>query len=276
MAEEQVESTEQVAEETVETEETQVEEPAEETKEEAVVEEVVEEPPPPKKKQTAQERIDEVTRFRREAEREAAYWRKAALEKKEEKAEPPKPETPSLPKRPTIDQYETTEQYEDALFEWRDNVKSIETTSAKRQKEHDDALRTFNDRAKKLRGEYEDFDEVIESPVFTPSMRMAILHSENGPQLAYHLGRTENREAAERLRNMPVEVQLYEMGKLETQLLLTKQTKKVPSAPAPITPVGMSGAGGEVDPSKMSMVEWKKWDDDNRMKKIKERFGGPT
>jgi len=275
MAEEQAveeEPTEEVAE---EKEEVQVEEPAEET-EEVVVEEVVEEPVPPKKKQTAQERIDEVTRFRREAEREAAYWRKAALDKKEEKAEPPKPEGPATPKRPTIDQFETTEMYEDALFEWRDNVKSIETASVKRQQEYDGALRTFNDRAKKLRGELEDFDEVIESPVFTPSMRMAILHSENGPQLAYHLGRAENRETAERLRNMPVEKQLYEMGKLETQLLVTKQTKKVPGAPAPIKPVGMSGAGGEVDPSKMTMDEWKKWDDDNRLKKIKERFGGPT
>jgi hypothetical protein len=241
-----------------------------ETKEEVAP--VVETPVKPKK--TAQERIDEITRARREAEREAAYWRKAAIEKDTPK--PAAPESPVVagPQRPKIEQFDTQEQYEDALFTWRDNVREIQTAQAKREKEHVEALDAFNTRAAKLREEHEDFDEVIESPVFSPSMRVAILQSENGPDLAYYLGLEVNRELASKIRNLSVERQLYEMGKLETNLLFSKQTKKVTNAPAPIRPVGMSGAGGDIDPSKMSTDEWMRWRKEQQIEKLKKKYSG--
>ena len=276
MTEEQVVESAEVAEETqpeeiVEetTEETQAEAPAEEPDEE---EPVVE---PPKKKQTAQERINELTRIRREKEREADYWKKVALEKKET---PPKPATtePSLPGRPKLEQFETTEQYEDALFEWRDNVREIKSTAQRQEREYESALKEFNERARKLRIQHEDFDEVIESPVFSPAMREAVLLSENGPQVAYHLGKSENWALAERIRNLPPSRQLYEMGKVETQLLVATQKKTVTSAPAPIKPVGITGTGVEKDPSKMTTAEWFAWDNKKRIANIDKQFGGKT
>jgi hypothetical protein len=238
--------------------ETPVEEVVEETpKEEPQVETPVEEPPlviPPPKKKTAQERIDEITRLRREAERERDYYRELATKK-----ETPSPQIPSG--RPVISNYETTEAYEDALLVWHDNRRAEQTKAEEIKRRSEDALTRFNEKAKPLREVYEDFDEVIETPVFTPAMRMALLSSDDGPELAYFLGRPENRTIAEKLKNLPVEIQLYELGKLEAKLEVAKKTKKVPSAPPPINPVGMSGKT-DVDPAEMSTEEWMAWDRD--------------
>lgn len=266
---------------------TQVETPAVEVPQESEVQVVAESPegaiealpPQPPKKKTYQERIDEITKARREAEREREYWKKVALEKAQF-AEKPTDEPPQPPRveqgppRPNQDQFNTTTEYEDALFGWYEVKKSSEQTAARRQAEEDEGLRKFNRAAEKLRQEYEDFDSVIESPVFSPAMRLGILHSENGPTLAYHLGRPENRDTADRIRSLAPEAQFYELGKIEAKLLLAQSTKKVTSAPAPINPVGMTGGGTDKDPSKMSIDEWMAWDKQKTLEKLKQKYPG--
>jgi len=230
--------------------------------------EPVEPPPPPKK--MAQERIDEMRRKQGDAEREAAYWRKVALGK--EQTSPPV-NTPQGPQRPTLDQFDTVEEHDDAVYEWRKEKDRKETALLQQKQEQETTLRTFNDRARKLREENDDFDEVIESPVFTPVMRNVLLQSENGPEVAYFLGKPENRDQAEKIRNLPADRQAYEIGKLESNLLLAKKTRKVPGAPAPITPVGMGGGGKEKDPSEMSTTEWMAWDKQRTLEKLKAKYG---
>jgi len=245
-------TTEEVAEEVVEEveEEVQVEEPAEE-----VVEEVAEVKP----KQTAQERINEVTRKRREAERDAEYWKNKALS--QPPPAPAKVETPVEPSgRPSLENYDTTEQYEDAVYDWRRSKEIAREQTANVEKEYEKQLGDFNSRATELRKEHADFDAVIESEVFTPNMRRAILVSEKGPALAYCLGLPENREIADRIRNLSDTAQVYELGKLETKLEVMSKTKKVPKAPDPVVPLGAGGGGAEKDPSKMSVDEWMEWD----------------
>lgn len=249
-------------EEVVSTEVAEVE-PIEPKTEEVASEEPKEEVVVPKKK-TAQERIDELTRKRRDAERDAEYWRKKALEK-----EPAPVETPAIPPRPKLDQFESTEAYEDALLAWNDRQKEIKAQAEKQHTEQQTALQTFQERAQKVRQEYDDFDEVVEQPIFSQHMREALLYAENGPAVAYHLG-TNPSEAA-RIRNLPPTVQLLELGKLETKLLLAKQTKKVSAAPPPPTPVGMAG-GGEVDESKLSTADWIKLDNQRRIDRIKKQY----
>lgn len=277
--ENQVESTEQVA------VETQVETPANEQETEQTGEletetAGIETPPPEPKKKTAQERIAEITRARREAEREKEYWRKVALDREaaatppaHTKATPPA-YVPGVPERPTLDQFETTTDYENALLEWHDMRKSVTARAEQERRETESAFQTFQRRADKVRQEYEDFDDVIEAPVFSPSMQAAILHSEHGPTVAYHLG--THQDVAERIRNLPERLQAYEIGKLETQLLLAKSTKKVPSAPPPIAPVGMgagTGGGGSDAPPK-DIKEWMEWDKQRTIARLKQRTGG--
>lgn len=254
------------------TTEVAVEEPvAEEQVEEPAEEPVVEENEPEPKKKTAQERINEITKARRDAEREAEYWRKVALEKEKQFEAPVKAD--NKPDRPRLEQFDTTTEYEDALFEWRDRIKSQEETTRRAQTEQEKALETFNEKARIMRDEYPDFDEIIEAPVFSPMMRSVLLQSDNGPEVAYFLGKPENSEQAKKIRNLPAERQAYEIGKLESNLLLAKKTRKVPSAPPPITPVGMSGGGKGKDPADMTTTEWMQWDKERTLEKLKAKYG---
>jgi hypothetical protein len=254
------------------TEEVQVEEPAEE------VVEQVEEPAGEvvqfeQKKKTAQERIDEITKARREAEREREYWKKVALEKEPPTKIEPVEVAPRLPARPAQHEFDTQEEYEDALLVWHDTKKTVQTEAQRQKAAQDDALKSFNVRAKELRATYDDFDEVIEAPVFSPIMRTVIANSEHGPEVAYFLGKPENEAVAEKIRNLPTEMQPYEIAKLESRLLLAKQTKKVPGAPPPLKPVGLSGGSTEDDTSKMSMTEFMEWDRQRTLEKLKAKYG---
>jgi hypothetical protein len=135
------------------------------------------------------------------------------------------------------------------------------------------AVKKFNDNAKDLRTTYEDFDEVIEAPVFTPTMRSVLLTSDTGPNMAYYLGRPENIQVAQRIANLPPELQPYEIGRLETQLQVAAKTKKLSQTPAPITPVGgMTSA--KIDESKLSDDEWYALEKERQKAKLKAKYGG--
>jgi hypothetical protein len=90
--------------------------------------------------------------------------------------------------------------------------------------------------------------------------------------VAYYLGLPENRLAADQIRGLPSELQPYELGKLETQIMMARKTKKVSTTPEPITPVGMSSGGAQEDPSKMTTAEWMAWDRKRTMDKLKEKL----
>jgi len=187
---------------------------------------------------------------------------------------PPEPVVPELPSRPNVDDFETNTEYEDALFDWRDNVQAAKTEASTRQQKQDALLGSFMERADAFKAEHEDFDEVVENPVFSPSMRIAVLHSDIGPELAYHLGLPENATEAARIRDLPPEAQLIEMGRLETKVTIAKNTKKAPTAPDPIRPLGIGGGAGTVDESKMSDDDWYKMEKARQLEKIKKKVEG--
>jgi hypothetical protein len=62
-------------------------------------------------------------------------------------------------------------------------------------------------------------------------------------------------------------------GKLEAQLLLAQKTKKVTTASEPITPVGITGSP-KIDPSKLNIDDWMKWDREQEIEKLKAKIGG--
>lgn len=271
MSEETVVSAEAAVETPVETTETVTETPEVpvETTVESSETPVVETPP---KKKTAQERIDEITRARRAAERETEYWKRAAMEKAEKPIEPVAEPASIVPPRPVLAQFESTEAYEDALFAWNDKRREIESAAARQRTEQETALRKFNAAARKIREEHEDFDDVVNAPVFSNDMRLILLNSEHGPEVAYHLGRPENRDIADRIRALPSNMQIYELVKLETQLLLAQKARKVTNSPPPITPVGVAG-GVEVDESKLSIEEWMALEKKKTLEKLKAKYG---
>ena len=181
-------------------------------------------------------------------------------------------EKPDTSGRPKIENFETTEEYEDALYGWYDGKKTVATAQIEQKKRQVELLRTFNEKAADFRKVHEDFDEIIESPVFTDTMRDVIFSAETGPELAYYLG--ANRNIAQKIAVLPPSLQPYELGKLETQLKLAKKTKTVTGAFAPLTAIGSATGGGEKDPSKMSTAEWMEYEKNREMEKLRQKLGG--
>ena len=220
---------------------------------------------PPRKK-TAAERIAELTWKAKEKEREAEYWREQANKK-------PQAEKPVQSDRPRLEQFDTQEEYEDALLGWHERKSSERIQTEKQNEREAEAIRKFNANATKLRELHDDFDEVVQAPVFTKTMRSVLLESEQGPIMAYYLGRPENIQVAERIASLPPDIQSYEIGKLETQLILAQKTKKVTSAPPPINPVG-GAATSVVDEDNLGDDEWYKLHQKKRLQRLKDKYGG--
>ena len=233
------------------------------------------------RKQTAQERIDQVTKARREAEREMEYWKSVALQRQQKTDIPKEEPTPAaeIPK-PTLEQYESIEAYTEAMFSWKDQQnkatearKVAEGTRIKAEQDRLESEKRFLERAEKIRENHPDFNDVITAPVFTGTMRQVLLDLDNGAILAYHLGLPKNKKTAEKISTLPVHLQVYELAKLETQLLLAEKSNKTPGAPPPINPLN-SGTGSELnkDTSKMSDAEFYAYDEAKKRAEVMKKY----
>ena len=244
----------------VELKEKPKEEPQEASKEE-LKEEPKEEPKekpkeePAKRKKMAQERINEITRQRREAEREAAYWKSQAEQTK----------------TPVQEDFEDFNDYIAAAIEHKERLKAAENIKNDMELRKKAALDVFRENAMEIRTKNPDFDEVVERPVFTDTMKKTIFAMDNGPSVAYHIGK--HPEIAGKFVGLAPEQQIYEIFKIEQNLLLSEKKKKTSSAPPPIEPVGITGTA-EKDPSKMSTSEWMAWDRQREIDKLKHKLGG--
>ncbi len=235
-------------------------EPAEEPKAEATTGEAAEEGQERNEKgqfkPKLQERIDEITRQRHEAEREAAYWRGIA----ETRAAKEQPKADAEPKAEYFSDYG---EYVRALakFEAKSLVKA-ELTQLEAQRQDQAKASTWQQRAEAVKAELPDFDQVMRTSTapMTQAMAEAIRESEAGPKVAYHLA--QNPEVAARLAQLSPLAAAREIGKLEASLSTAAApapaAKKITSAPTPPTPVG-SGRSTTGDPGKMSQADYMEW-----------------
>jgi hypothetical protein len=224
----------------------------------------------PKKKQTAQERFDELTWKRREAERQAEYWRKKAEEAERKAPEATAAAAPKgLPKEEDFDNYG---EFVKAVVAYEFN-KRQENTAAERARESEiQAVIAFNRKADRLREKFEDYDEVVQRPVFSTAMQKILWQSDNGPQLAYYLGRPENEKIALRIGNLDEAMAAYEIGRLEQKLIVAAKARKTTSAPPPVKPIAplSKPAEGEIKDDD----EWFKLEKQREIEKLKKRLGG--
>lgn len=210
-----------------------------------------------------QSRIDELTRQARQAERDAAYWRTLA-----ERQATPQQAQPE-PAKPTPEKFGDYAEYVEALTEWKAEQKIRQTLGARdaemaeRAAQQAKAARaqTFEQRAIEARTAMPDFDSVVGSattPV-APHVMEAILDSDVGPQIAYHLAK--NPADAERLSAMPERAALREIGRIEASLARPAAPAPAPAAPKvtnapPPTRPASSGSARVPDLSKASMDEY--------------------
>lgn len=204
-----------------------------------------------------QPRIDELTRARREAEREAAYWRQVAQQGQAQ------PSAQAAPQKPTPEQFDDYGQYVEALTDWKADqavAKRMEQDSTR--KVADTRAQTFAERQATARTVMPDYDEVVgssDTPIAN-HVGEAIMESDRGPDLAYHFAK--NPDVLMRLNGMSPTQAAREIGKLEATLPAPKipapPSKKLSSTPAPAGTLNTQGRATTPALANASMDEYMK------------------
>ena len=168
------------------------------------------------------------------------------------------------------EQFETYEDYAEALAE-----RKAQELLARREAEQQQHayFEAYHDREEVARDKYDDFEQVAYNPNLpvTEAMTRAILASEIGPDVLYHLGSSPS-EAARISRLDPI-LQAREIGKIEARLSADPPVKKTSNAPAPIAPVTARSNGAPrydtTDPRSTKSMSTSEWIEAERLRQIK-------
>lgn len=214
-----------------------------------------------------EKRFSELTKARKQAEENAAKAQaekeqlEARLREYEERTAPQlKADESPIGREPSPDQFDDAFEYAKALAEWsaekalydRDQQEANRRVEEQRQK----VLKTWSEKLEKAKPNLADFDEVIESTqvVVSNEVRDAIIESDVGPEILYHLASLDGEEA-EKFQALPVSKALREIGKLEARFekqeiaeetaVRSKPVVQKSKAPAPLSPLKATGSAME-------------------------------
>lgn len=211
----------------------------------------------PKPKKSVQERIDELTAARREAERDRDFYREQALRNQptQQPQAQQRQQDPEQDPEPDPSDYEHGEL--DARF-IRDHATyharltfREEMQRERAAEEHARARADLQRRADELAAKHPDFHDVVGdnfakvAPLLTEVMGTAMSNVPEGAELAYHFAK--NPADARRIAALPPIAQAVELGKLVNRLAAPQQASRPPpktatDAPDPIPQA--RGAGG--------------------------------
>ena len=205
-----------------------------------------------------EKRFSELTKQREEARKEAQREREQReslenrLKELEERATP-RPVEIQENVKPQPHQFNDAFEYAEALAEWSTEQALInrdkQEAERRAQEERNKVLDGWNKRLNDAKADLPDFDDMVASSdvVVNDHIRDAILESDVGPQILYHLA--ENPELADKLNSGSPISALRQIGRLEAQF----ERKEAPvaeqkpsvarsKAPAPINPI-KTGSG---------------------------------
>ena len=203
----------------------------------------------PKANPKLERRFSEITKQREEARKEAQQERQAreALEARLAVLErQPAPQAPKVDEEPQPSQFNDAFEYAKALAEYTADQRIGEMrrqdAEAKEAQERQKVIETWASKVQAAKASMPDFDDIVASSdvVVNDDIRDAILESDVGPQILYHLA--ENDDVAKRIAGLSPKQALREIGKLEARFE-AKETKPEPTpitrskAPAPINPL---------------------------------------
>lgn len=203
----------------------------------------------PDKPKSAQDRINELTWKRREAEREAEYWRTKALQSDRQPEPDPQPAGDGRPDPNNYEYGAADERYIEDLAGFRANQIVDERFAQHEARQRTtQALGSFETRAKTAfpDGEPEGLQAFRRIPELPVAVSEVVLNSEAGPKIAEHLGKNTNE--LRRLSAMPPHLQAYELGNLAARLSGPPPRKTVSDAPDP-PDLTARGAGGRFAPA---------------------------
>ena len=205
-----------------------------------------------------EKRFSELTKQREEARKEAQREREQReslenrLKELEERATP-RPVEVQENVKPQPHQFNDAFEYAEALAEWSTEQALInrdkQEAERRAQEERNKVLDGWNKRLNDAKADLPDFDDMVASSdvVVSDHIRDAILESDVGPQILYHLA--ENPELADKLNSGSPISALRQIGRLEAQferkeapVAETKPSVARSKAPAPINPI-KTGSG---------------------------------
>lgn len=214
-----------------------------------------------------EKRFSELTKARKQAEENAAKAQaekeqlEARLREYEERVAPQqKTAEDPIGAEPRADQFDDAFEYAKALAEWSAEKALYERDqqdlNRKAEEERQKVLKTWSEKLEKAKPNLADFDEVLESTqvVVSNEVRDAIIESDVGPEILYHLASLDGEEA-ERFQALPVSKALREIGKLEAKFekqeaaqeeaVRSKPVAQKSKAPAPLSPIKATGSAME-------------------------------
>ena len=205
-----------------------------------------------------EKRFSELTKQREDARKEAQRERehRESLEnrlKEIEERATPRPVEIQENVKPQPHQFNDAFEYAEALAEWSTEQALInrdkQEAERRAQEERNKVLDSWNKRLNDAKADLPDFDDMVASSdvVVSDHIRDAILESDVGPQILYHLA--ENPDLADKLNSGSPISALRQIGRLEAQferkeapVAESKPSVARSKAPAPINPI-KTGSG---------------------------------
>ena len=141
----------------------------------------------------------------------------------------------------------------DRQVEQRFAAMQTQQKAAQVQEQQQARASAFNAKAAEFAANVPDYQEAIgQIPELPPETLDAVMQSENGPALAYHLAK--HLDVADEIASASPMVAAMRLGEISASLKATKPDIKTSAAPAPIEPI-TSGGSISKDVGEMSMAE---------------------
>lgn len=207
-----------------------------------------------------EKRFSEITKQREQARQEAAQEREARQKLETEIAAIRQQQQPqqvkSADEKPQPSQFVDAFEYAEALADWSAEQALVRRDREDLQRRADEAqqkvISSWAQKVATAKAEIPDFDDMVASSGVAVSdpIRDAILESDVGPQILYHLAKED--DLARKIASMSPNAALREIGKLEAKF--EKQPETRPSnpvgkskAPPPISPIRNAGSANNVE-----------------------------
>ena len=205
-----------------------------------------------------EKRFSEITKQREEARKEAQTERQARVELEQRLAALEQQRQPqqavSVDQEPQPSQFNDAFEYAKALAEYSTEKALAERDRQMAQQREQEAqqkiIQSWAQKVQEAKAELPDFDDLVASSdvVVNNAVRDAILESDVGPKILYHLA--ENNDLAKKIASLSPNAALREIGKLEAKFEAKPETTQTApvvrsKAPTPIQPI--RGGQGKAD-----------------------------
>jgi hypothetical protein len=205
-----------------------------------------------------EKRFSEITKQREEARKEAQSERQARLELEQRLVAMQQQQQPQqvvqYDAEPQPSQFSDAFEYAKALAEFSTEKALAErdrqVAMAREQEAQQRIIQSWAQKVQAAKAEMPDFDDLVAASdvVVNNAVRDAILESDVGPKILYHLA--ENNDLARKIASLNPNAALREIGKLEAKFEASPETKQTDpvvrsKAPAPIQPI--RGGQGRAD-----------------------------